>query len=144
MHMLKRAFTPEPHRDDMPSWQDVYEMVAVRAGDALRTAGIVIVIVAVLWGIGAIIAIAVAIAFGRTYLRHHRIAGTIARYQASGDWAIVEFEDGTEVAARCPIANLPVGTDVLVAVRRDGAYVISPPVWEGVPIEETLIEVASE
>jgi hypothetical protein len=144
MHVLKRTFASEPHPDDMPSWQDVYSMVTTRASTALRTAAVVVVVVAVLWGIGAIAMLVAGILLMRNYVRHHRISGTLIHYQESGDWAVVEMDDGTQVTARCPIANLPAGAEVLVAVRREGAYVIAPSVWEGVPADEVLIEVTSK
>jgi len=138
-------FRTEPYPDELPSWQDVYAMVTTRASMALRTAAIVVVVVAALWGIGAILVLVVGIVVMRNYIRHHRMPGVIVRYQQQGDWAVVRLDDGTEVAARSPIVNLPIGSDVLLSVRRDGAYVISPAVWEGTPAqEESHIEVVTE
>lgn len=135
-----RAFVqPE---DEFPSIQEIYGSVASRANATLRTVGAVLSVVAIVSVIGGVAVLVVLFFLARYYMKHHRIPGTLVRYQGHGDWVIVALPDGTEIAAHSTLADLPEGTEVVVAIRRNGAFVVAPPVRLRAPIEdEGLIEV---
>ena len=138
MHGMKAFMQPD---DEMPSMQDLYAGISARANEALRTAGVVLSVVAVLWFTGGVLVLVALGLMARYYLKHHRIPGTLVRYEGHGDWVIVALPDGTEIIAHSTLARLPEGTDVVVAIRRDGAYVIAPPVRHRQPEPEQLVEV---
>ena len=136
-----RAFA-QPENDDFPSMQEIYGSIMSRANATLRTAGMVLSVVVVIWMIGGVVALVALFFLGKYYMKHHRIPGTLVRYQGQGDWVIVALPDGTEIVAHSPLADLPEGAEVVVAIRRGGAFVVAPPVRLRKPIEdEGLIEV---
>ena len=139
LHGMRAFVQPE---DDLPSIQEIYGSLTSRANATLRTMGVILSVVAVIWVTGGILALVALALLGRYYMKHHRIPGTLVRYQGHGDWVIVALPDGTEITAHSTLADLPEGTEVVVSIRRSGAYVVVPPVRFRPPLaDEGLIEV---
>ncbi len=147
MRVLNMRALARPEDDHLSLGESVNEMYGAllsRANAALRTAGVVLGVVAVLWVAGGVVLLVGLFLLGRYYLKHHRIPGTLVKYKGEGDWVIVALPDGTEITAHCTLADLPEGSDVVVAIRRGSAYVVVPPIRYREPEDEVLVEVVEQ